>query len=198
MFFFIFFRYTVDIRFSVLFYMKRHSWSTILFLKMNALQGVSRPLDVGMFLCANYLIYVLGAIVGFYALLTWVPADLHTFESFLLFIAVSLAFSLGPSWWIGWMWPHRRPIVEHPAIKQMFRPMSTWKSFPSDHTIASFVLAESAVIFSTPFWVSMLGIGMACMIGVSRVYAGVHYPRDILGGVLFASGACLLAFILLF
>lgn len=178
--------------------MRRHSWSTILFLKINALQGASRTLDLFMFACANYLIYILAGVVSLRALLLWAPTDLHTLELFILFVGISLTLSLGPSWWIGWMWPHRRPIVEHPTIKQMFRPVSTWKSFPSDHTIASFVLAESAVIFAAPFWFSMIVIGMACAIGGSRVYAGVHYPRDILGGVLFASGACLLTFVLLF
>ncbi len=177
--------------------MKR-SWSTDLFLKLNALQGVSHTLDILMFACANYLIYVLGFIVGIRALWLWVPDQFIILEYFILFIVIALACSLGTSWWIGWMWPHRRPIVEHPRIKQMFRPMSTWKSFPSDHTIASFILVEAMILFSAPLWLSILLLGMACAIGASRVYAGVHYPRDILGGVLFASGACLLAFVILF
>ncbi len=178
--------------------MKLYSWSTILFLKINALQGKSRALDRCMFACANYLIYILGFGAAAMALFLWYPSRLETLEYFVLFIIISLALSLGPSWWIGWMWPHRRPIIEHPRVKQMFHPMSTWKSFPSDHTIGAFVVAEAVMLFSLPLWFGILVLCMACTIGGSRIYAGVHYPRDILGGIFFASGACLITFVMLF
>jgi undecaprenyl-diphosphatase len=176
----------------------KSSWSTNIFLRINALQGRSRTVDRWFFFCANYLIYILGLLTAVWATYEFIPERMAALEYFLFFILIAIAVALSLSWWIGWMWPHRRPIIEHPRIKQMFHPMSTWKSFPSDHTIASFILVEALIVFGAPLWVSGPAFVFACTIGGSRIYAGVHYPRDILGGVLFASGASLLAFVILF
>lgn len=171
--------------------MKKQSLNTRLFLKINALQGISRPLDIAMLFAANVIVFVLGAAVVVFAVSTWWN-KLLVLETFFLFLVTALVIGLGASWWVAWMWPHGRPIIEHPGIKQMFHPMSTWKSFPSDHTIVAFILAESLILFHPTFWLSCGLIIMALIVGVSRVYSGVHYPRDIVGGILFASSSVLL------
>lgn len=54
-------------------------------------------------------------------------------------------------------------------------------SFPSEHTSIFFALA-----FSTFFLNKKIGVLMyvlAVLIGLSRVVKGVHYPMDILGGI---------------
>ncbi len=59
-------------------------------------------------------------------------------------------------------------------------------SFPSGHTQASFATA-TAVFFKDKRW----GIGalvLAGMIAFSRMYLFVHYPTDILAGILFGVG----------
>ncbi len=68
-------------------------------------------------------------------------------------------------------------------------------SFPSSHT----AVALAAAIALTPFLARALaaaGIGYAALVGWSRVYLGVHYPLDILGGAgigMAAGGVVLLA-----
>ncbi len=73
-----------------------------------------------------------------------------------------------------------RPSKTHARIKEVFAPMSHWKSFPSDHTALASVVAFS--VFSI---YPLLGWGLlalALSIGLSRVAAGLHYGSDIVGG----------------
>jgi membrane-associated phospholipid phosphatase len=68
-------------------------------------------------------------------------------------------------------------------------------SFPSSHT----AVTVAVVIALVPFLARPLaaaGIGYAVLVGWSRVYLGVHYPLDVLGGAgigLAAGGVILLA-----
>ena len=55
-------------------------------------------------------------------------------------------------------------------------------SFPSGHTAASFT-AVSALYFSKEKWWKPTLV-LACLIAVSRLYLYMHYPTDVLGGLL--------------
>lgn len=64
-------------------------------------------------------------------------------------------------------------------------------SFPSGHTTASF--ASALVLFRLlPKKYGIPAVCLAGMIGFSRLYLGVHYPGDVLGGFLvaLAGSAC--------
>lgn len=56
-------------------------------------------------------------------------------------------------------------------------------SFPSGHTAASFA-AVAALYFSGERKLWKPALVLACLIAFSRLYLYVHYPTDILGGVL--------------
>ena len=59
-------------------------------------------------------------------------------------------------------------------------------SFPSNHAANA---AAAAVILGWRFRRrSWIGGGMAAVIGYSRVYLGVHYPGDVVGGWILGSG----------
>jgi undecaprenyl-diphosphatase len=55
-------------------------------------------------------------------------------------------------------------------------------SFPSGHTTASFSIAAT-IALNIPR-LSILVFTIAMIIGVSRIYLGVHYPTDVAAGIL--------------
>lgn len=59
-------------------------------------------------------------------------------------------------------------------------------SFPSGHTTASFACAL-AFFQTLPRRYGVAAIVLAALIAFSRLYVGVHYPTDVLGGLLVAA-----------
>ncbi len=57
-------------------------------------------------------------------------------------------------------------------------------SFPSGHTASSFVIA-GIVFLKLPKKYGITAIIIAALIAFSRLYVGVHYPTDVLAGLLF-------------
>lgn len=55
-------------------------------------------------------------------------------------------------------------------------------SFPSGHTLASFEAAVSILLYNKKWGIAALIL--AALIAVSRLYLFVHFPTDVLGGML--------------
>lgn len=56
-------------------------------------------------------------------------------------------------------------------------------SFPSGHTAASFAVAV-VLLMRAPKKISIPAMVLAVLISLSRLYVGVHYPTDVLGGAI--------------
>lgn len=77
-----------------------------------------------------------------------------------------------------------RPCDINTAVKLLI-PHPTDFSFPSGHTAASFA-AVSALYFSRrKLWIPALAL--AVLIAFSRLYLYVHYPSDVIAGILLGS-----------
>lgn len=68
-------------------------------------------------------------------------------------------------------------------------------SFPSGHTSASFACAIGMLIGLDKGnkKYAIAAIVLACMVGFSRLYIGVHFPSDVLGGAIIGTLSAFLA-----
>lgn len=72
-----------------------------------------------------------------------------------------------------------------PFVSYQFPPLVSEKmnaTFPSRHTVISSVIAFSYLYFKSK-WAPLFLFAMI-WIAISRVYVGVHYPLDLLGGLI--------------
>lgn len=76
-----------------------------------------------------------------------------------------------------------RPYTQIPGLEILISPPKDW-SFPSGHTTASFAAACSYVRGLPEKRFGIPAVILAFLIAFSRLYIGVHYPSDVLAGML--------------
>jgi undecaprenyl-diphosphatase len=91
-------------------------------------------------------------------------------------------FGLAVSQVIGHLWVRERPFDAHPLQTVLLAPASHEPSFPSDHAVAAFAIAFS-VLFVGGRLAGALFLGGATIVAVTRIFVGLHYPGDVLGGI---------------
>lgn len=114
----------------------------------------------------------------------WGPAQ----RQMVFKLMLALTISLTVSWAIGHLYPHDRPFVA--GVGYNFLHHAADDSFPSDHGTVSFTFAL-AFLFWHRLWSGALLMAIAAAIAWSRVYLGVHWPLDMVGGLLAGMCGCL-------
>lgn len=71
-------------------------------------------------------------------------------------------------------------------------PLRTDFSFPSGHTSTSFAAAYAITRANGKRWAWVYA--MATLIAVSRIYIGMHYPSDVLGGIVFGTAVSVVTY----
>ncbi|MBI3327457.1 MAG: phosphatase PAP2 family protein [Nitrospinae bacterium] len=159
---------------------------------IGSLAGTSTLLDGAMqILLSNDLLK--GVPFGAALLLLWaVPRDEYAQDDrqSVLRIVLATALSLAIGRAVQNIFESPRPIMV-PELTALYPPAFheyrlDWNSFPSDHIALYFTIALGVYGMRRA-----LGIGLIawCLgaVGFSRMYAGYHYPLDILGGMAVAA-----------
>lgn len=103
---------------------------------------------------------------------------------------VSAAVALMANQVISHLWERPRPFTTHPALTHVLSARTTDPSFPSDHAAAAFAIAFAVLAFSRLG--GALFLAAASLIGISRIALGMHYPSDVLAGLLVGLAAAAL------
>ncbi len=134
-------------------------------------------IDNVMKFSATYLIYVVAGLL----LASWFVragnAEQRRIAVYTGFAAaaIGLAVTLG----IQQFYDHPRPFVDRTDYVLLISHGAD-SSFPSDHATVAFAMAAGAGLYRQRLGAIMLLL--ACLIGFSRVYVGVHYPADVAAG----------------
>lgn len=80
-------------------------------------------------------------------------------------------------------------------IKPLMQKDTKGLSFPSRHTASATVIAMTFLFINIPLGAAFLTV--AALIGLSRILAGVHFPRDVLAGFFYAIVMSLIFFYVL-
>jgi len=165
-----------------------------LFLKINTNVGQNRWLDAFGRAGAEW---VMLGMVGWYVAISLILNFGNKFVMYLPIVTFLVCASVGLliSNLVGYFVQEVRPRLRFPEIKVLFRPMSSWKSFPSDHTFGAFLIFFLALIFNFPTAWGLLPL--AIWIGWGRVFAGVHFPLDIVGGFTLACLVSVISYFIL-
>jgi len=154
----------------------------IIFQWIHGLVGASVFIDyLGVFLARYFPFALVGMLVALSVRSTrW---KLITFEA----IVAALIARFGVVTIIRMLVQRTRPFVDE-AFQALIAadPDELYGSFPSGH--ASFFFALSMVVWMHNKRLGYYLFGGSILMGVSRIFVGVHWPSDILAGALIGIG----------
>lgn len=149
-----------------------------IFRAINSLAGQSKFWDGFWIFATNYLPYVL-AIMAFIALLVWKSGLKEKVKAAGIFLAAGGISYLSVLAFFNNIWPRLRPFDALQGVIELV-PESGF-SFPSKHALLAFLLATYVYGYNKRLGVALYVL--ASFVAISRVVVGVHYPSDVLGGI---------------
>ncbi|MBP2000153.1 undecaprenyl-diphosphatase [Paenibacillus shirakamiensis] len=147
----------------------------LIFQKINELGYTLTFLNPLMIFFASYAQYIFFLGVILYWFTRGKAQRMMTLQA-----CISAIMALICSGVIGHFFYRDRPFVHHAVLQLIPHPANA--SFPSDHAIGAFVIATSIWIFRKKEGGAWLIL--ASGIAFSRVWTGVHYLSDVIGGAL--------------
>lgn len=144
---------------------------------------------------AQDLVYGVAALAGLVCL--WLVVTRASAQGVRLGVALTGAVLLALA--VG-MVLHRvinqpRPFVAEPDSVRLLIDHAATPSMPSNHALFTFAIAGTLLWWTR--WAGAIALVAAILIGIARVYVGVHWPADVLAGALIGLMAGALAAVLL-
>ncbi|AOK18454.1 phosphoesterase [Burkholderia cepacia] len=135
---------------------------------------------------ADWLVYVLPAML----LLTWIFGA-RTTRRQAIEAGVGVCVALALAQVIGHFWFSPRPFMA--GVGTQLIPHAPDSSFPSDHMTFVWSVAVGMLLGGATRVTGLVMAAMAAAIAWGRIYAGVHWPFDMAGGVLVGTAGALAA-----
>ncbi|MBD3702069.1 undecaprenyl-diphosphate phosphatase [Klebsiella pneumoniae] len=154
-----------------------------LFALLNATPASPQwAIEMAIFIAKDLILIVPLLVV---TLWLWGPAQ----RQMVFKLMLALTISLTVSWAIGHLYPHDRPFVA--GVGYNFLHHAADDSFPSDHGTVSFTFALGLPVLASPVVRRPADGHCRRHRPRSRVYLGVHWPLDMVGGLLAGMCGCL-------
>jgi undecaprenyl-diphosphatase len=148
----------------------------LLFTYINKFANKCAAIDAWGFFLADYIVYFLLAGAALIYFLVKKKEKLH----YIFVIGSSVILSrFVITELIRLIWHRSRPFVDY-QVNQVIEHSASG-SFPSGHIAFLFALAI-AVYFFNKKWGLVFFI-LSLLVGLARIFVGIHYPLDILGGI---------------
>lgn len=160
-----------------------NQFDLVLYHLINNISERSPILDLIMIFFAKYAmeLYVILFITAWFVL----PKS-NTKQRHSLIVSVCAGIlALIINFAISHVWFRPRPFMVLPrgSFHQLI-PHSADASFPSDHVAGGFAFASASWWAAGPKWLSHSFTVLAIIVMIARVYVGVHWPTDVLAGIL--------------
>jgi membrane-associated phospholipid phosphatase len=117
--------------------------------------------------------------------------DDKTFRNACVIVAAD-AINLGFTYALKYSVNRTRPFITYPDIVK--KSDGGGPSFPSGHTSGAFATATILSLEYPKWYVIAPSFLWAGTVGYSRMYLGVHYPSDVLGGMIVGAGSAYLSY----
>ena len=163
-----------------------------LFLLINGFVGVVPFVDrIAQWIVSDYLMPIALALALVFMWFVDRDRDIRAQRQVGVFVALTaMALSNSVVFILNFFYFRPRPFVNADVALLFYKP--TDSSFPSNAVAAVFGLAFG--IWGVNRRLGWIAIGAASLYGLARVYAGVHYPLDVLGGAAIAAVVTYLVF----
>lgn len=153
--------------------------NAFVFKEINGIAHLNGMLDMIMIMIAKYSpVLFIVALAVFYLYGVYRGDKLFRYAAVEAFAITVISLFIGSL--IGIFSYEPRPFVTNHV--NLLTPHASDASFPSDHSLGTMGIAVG-INNSYKFFGKIL-ILLSLLVGISRVYVGVHYPLDVLGSYL--------------
>lgn len=145
-----------------------------LFRSINDLGKQYTFLNSSMIFIAEYMVYFLAIVV---ITIWFIRSKRNRMMVLCATITFIIAEIIGKI--AGKLHSNYQPFAELSNVNKLISK-AVDNSFPSDHTILFFSFCVSFWLFRKGLW--FLWVVLSFIVGISRIWVGVHYPADVIGG----------------